>query len=60
MTYDDLTEAQKELHDKLSVSAGWSGANLRDLMLESDAPDGDKAAVAEVFGGLGAGAEFLR
>lgn len=60
MTYNDLTDAQKALHDQLSVSAGWSGADLRDLLQEADAPAEDKAAVAEVLGGPGAGKEFHR
>ena len=58
MTYDDLTDTQKQLHDRLKQSAGWSGADLRDLTLETDALGEDKTAVAEVFGGPGAGAEF--
>lgn len=59
MTYNELTPAQRLLHDNLVVSAGWSGADLRDLLQEVDAPAEDKRAVAEVFGGHDAGAEFL-
>jgi len=60
MTYDDLNDTQRMLHDRLQQSAGWSGATLRDLLVEATAEPEDKAAVAEVFGGPGAGAEFLR
>jgi hypothetical protein len=60
MTYDDLNADQRKLYDQLEESSGWSGADLRDLLREADAPAEDKAAVAEVFGGPGAGDEFLR
>lgn len=58
MKYEDLTTNQQRLFDE--IEQDWTGADLRDLLLESDATAADKAAVAEVFGGPGAGAEFLR
>lgn len=59
-TFDDLTDDQKELHTRLCVRASSFGTDLRDQMLESGASAADKAAVAEVFGGPGAGEEFLQ
>jgi adenine/guanine phosphoribosyltransferase-like PRPP-binding protein len=59
VTYDELTPDQRQLHDDLMVSAG-SFQECVDLLREADARAEDKAAVAEVFGGPGAGKEFQR
>ena len=57
VTYRDLTPAQQRLFDE--VEQDWTGADLQDLIRAADVPAADKAAVAEVFGGPGAGSEFL-
>lgn len=57
-TYEDLTPAQRDLYDRLDADS--AGNDLRDLLQAEDAPAADKAAVAEVLGGPGAGAEFLQ
>lgn len=54
-----LTLAQQMLHDEVQAKGSWDGRDLRDVLIEADATPEDKAAVAEVFGGQGAGAEFL-
>lgn len=56
MTYQDLTTDQKRLYDS-AEQAEDSAAYLR---ADTTATAEDKAAVAEVFGGPGAGKEFLR
>jgi hypothetical protein len=57
MTYHDLTEQQRIL----LRSAEQHDGDVRDYLRAHDsAPAEDKAAVAEVIGGPGAGAEFLR
>ncbi len=56
MTYDDLTPAQRVLHDEVEQHDG----DGRVFLLQHDAPAADKAAVAEVLGGPGAGREFQR
>jgi hypothetical protein len=58
--YDDLTPAQSRLHDEVLDTAGIDGADCRDVLDSLDAPAADKAAVAEVLGGPGAGAEYLQ
>jgi hypothetical protein len=60
MTYDDLTAAQKHLHDTVSEASRVHGRDLKELLMLAIAKPADKAAVAEVWGGSGAGAEFLR
>jgi hypothetical protein len=57
---DDLPESARELGRRISTSADSFGRDLRDLLVEADASPEDKAALAEVWGGPGAGAEFLR
>jgi hypothetical protein len=56
VTYHDLTEQQRDL----LRSAEQHDGDIRDYLVERDAPAADKAAVAEVLDGPGAGAEFLR
>jgi hypothetical protein len=58
--YVDLTPDQRELYNRIDIDAGYNGRDTRDLLLEASASPEDKAAVAEVFGGPGAGEEFLR
>jgi hypothetical protein len=58
MTYRELTSDQQHLFDE--VEQDCTGADVQDLIRAADAPAVDKAAVAEVFGGEGAGLEFLR
>lgn len=54
--YEDLTKAQRDLHSRLDADS--AGNDLRNPLQAEDAPAADKAA--EVFGGPGAGREFLR
>lgn len=56
MTYNDLTEQQQRLLDSAEQAEG-SAEYLRAHRVASAE---DKAAVAEVLGGPGAGAEFRR
>lgn len=60
MRYADLTSKQKRLYDEIEQRGGYSGEDLRDVLTAIEAEARDKAAVAEVFGGDGAGAEFRR
>jgi hypothetical protein len=61
-----LTPAQRDLMDRVlqtlmdRVLQANRGEDLCDVLLAQEAPAADKEAVAEVFGGPGAGAEFLR
>lgn len=57
MTAHDLTLDQRRLY--LAVMADYSGRDLRDVLAETSAPETDKAAVAEVLGGAGAGQAWL-
>ncbi|WP_213456662.1 hypothetical protein [Rhizomonospora bruguierae] len=52
----DLTGTQRTLLD--DVCADPDGRDTRDLLIAADATARDKAAVAEVLGGPGAGREF--
>lgn len=57
--YGGLNPTQRQLHDDVQKKASWDGLDLRDVLIAADATAEDKAAVAEVYGGQGAGAEFL-
>ncbi|GAA2516430.1 hypothetical protein [Winogradskya humida] len=58
MKSDHLTPEQRTLLSDLESAA--EGRDARDVLRdEFDAPAADKAAVSEVLGGPGAGAEFL-
>ncbi len=57
---DGLTPSQRSLYDEVERITGWSGKDRRDVLLKlTGASAEDRAAVAEVYGGQGAGAEFL-
>ena len=58
--YHQLTPAQQQLMTAINEQARTDGSDRRDLLLAADAPAGDKAALAELWGGSGAGEEFLR
>jgi hypothetical protein len=58
--YDELNRAQRKLYDQVDQIAGAQAADCRDVLIAQDALARDKAAVAEAFGGAGAGAEFRR
>ncbi len=58
--FEHLTEAQQVRGHNINEQARREGADRYDLLRASDAPAEDKAALAEVWGGPGAGAEFLR
>lgn len=58
MDYQDLTADQRRLYDEVEQDS--TGADLRDVLRATRAAAADKAAVAEVLSGPGAGAEFLR
>jgi len=60
LVHADLTPGQQGLHDEVLSIAGCNGADCKDVLDEADASLVDKAAVAEVLGGPGAGAEYLR
>ncbi len=57
--YGGLTPTQRQLHDDVQRVGREHGRDMRDVLVEADATPEDKAAVAEVYGGPGAGAEFL-
>lgn len=57
---NQLTAAQHELHERVLAIAGWDGSDCKDVLDRLDAPAADKAAVAEVLGGPGTGAEYLQ
>ncbi|MFI7598413.1 hypothetical protein [Actinoplanes sp. NPDC049681] len=57
--YENLTAGERQLHDAVEQQALATGRDTQDLLLEH--PDGEaynKARVAEVFGGPGAGEAF--
>lgn len=54
------TETANALRDEIGSSRWGYGRDYRRGLMELDGTPEDKAAVAEVFGGPGAGAEFLR
>lgn len=53
-----LNDRQRKLMD--DVFRANDGRDLREILIEQNASAEDKAAVAEVLGGPGAGQEFLR
>ncbi len=55
--YADLTTDQRRLLDEVEQDA--TGADLRDVLIAAAGNPQDKAAVAEVLSGPGAGREFL-
>lgn len=58
--YEDLTARQQLLHNDVQRKVDWTGEDTRDVLIRTEGTAQDKAAVAEVFGGPGAGDEFLR
>lgn len=58
--YGGLTPVQRQLHDDVQREARQNRRDMRDVLIDADATPGDKAAVAEVYGGPGAGEEFLQ
>ncbi len=56
--WEHLTSAQRKLADHVEQLAGADGLDIRDVLIGQDAPAKDKAAVSDLFGGAGAGAEF--
>lgn len=57
---NNLNAAQRKLYDRVEQIGGGKGADCRDILIQQDALAKDKAAVADVFGGPGAGDEFRR
>ncbi len=57
LKYDDLTREQRRLLDEVEQDA--TGTDLRDVLHAAGGSAEDKAAVAEILGGVGAGREFL-
>lgn len=53
-----LNISQRKLHGEIEQAAGADGADSLELLMGRDALAKDKAVVAEVFGGPGAGAMF--
>lgn len=58
VSYDNLTDQQRSMFDKVHEDAVWGEGSIGQLITRLDATPADKAAVAEAFE-LGAGAEFL-
>lgn len=58
--FDTLTAAQRDLGARINEQARTEGGDRYLLLVAADAPASDKAALAEVWGGPGAGEEFLR
>jgi len=57
---NDLSNTQAALLDEVSREANTTGADSRLILQRALAEPDDKAAVAEVLGGPGAGKEFGR
>jgi hypothetical protein len=59
---EHLTDAQRDLMDRINqqARAGESSGDRYVLLVAADAAGADKAALAEVWGGPGAGEEFQR
>lgn len=53
-----LNRAQRRLYDAVSQRAGANGEDCRSVLISVEAWAKDKAAVADAFGGPGAGNEF--
>lgn len=58
--FEALTPAQQQLGKRINAVARVHGNDRRDLLIAATAPSADKAALAEVWGGAGAGDEFRR
>ncbi len=58
--FEGLTDTQRTLRDAINEQARRDGSDRYLLLVAADAPTADKAALAEVWGGPGAGREFLR
>jgi hypothetical protein len=56
--YEHLDARQLGLADDCEMEAGIDGADLKDLLDSSDLPAGDKAALAQAWGGPEAAAEY--
>lgn len=60
VAWSDLPGRQRRLYDLVEQQAGADGSDCRDVLIRIDALAKDKAAVADAFGGPGAGDEFRR
>ena len=58
--FESLTAAQRELGARINESARDVGTDRHALLVAADAPAEDKAALADIWGGPGAGEEFVR
>jgi hypothetical protein len=58
LTYLNLTPEQQRLHDHVLNVASIDGADCKDVLDVAEASPSDKAAVADVLGGPGAGDEY--
>lgn len=56
--FDNLTGEAREWGDRINRQARETGADRQDLLRACDAPAEVKVALAEVWGGPGAGKEF--
>lgn len=56
--FDKLTESAYDLGDRINQEARKTGADRLDLLRSWDGSAEDKAALAEIWGGPCAGAEF--
>jgi hypothetical protein len=58
MSYNNLTDEQRKMFDKVHEDAVWGEGSIGQLIANLEATSADKAAVAEAFE-PGAGAGFL-
>jgi hypothetical protein len=58
--FDRLTDEQRRIGEDINAVCRRTGEDRANLLRMYDADPGDKAAVAEMWGGEGAGLEFLR
>lgn len=58
--FDDLTTDQQRLGHRINAEARSFGSDRQDLLRRYEAPAADKVALAELWGGPGAGKEFQR
>jgi hypothetical protein len=58
VSYDNLTDQQRNMFDKVHENAVWGQGSIWQLITKLDATAQDKAAVADAFE-PGAGTEFL-
>jgi hypothetical protein len=57
--FENLTEAQRELGDRINRQAREDGGDRYDLLVAADAPAADKEALNVVWGGPNAAGRFL-